>query len=40
MNRNWKDEAEKLKDKIYDLKDNLLHIEVELMEDADLLYKK
>jgi hypothetical protein len=40
INKNWRDEAIRIKDSIFQLKDTLLNIEVELMEDADNLLKK
>jgi hypothetical protein len=40
VNKSWRDDADKLKDRIFGLKDKLLNIEVELMEDAEKLYKQ
>lgn len=40
INKDWKEEAIRLKVKIGDLKDTLLNVEVELMEDAENLLKK
>lgn len=40
VNKNWREEAGRLKGRIHSLKDELLNVEVELMEDAESLFKK
>ena len=40
MHKNWKDEVQKIETNINKLKATLLNIEVELMEDAETLFKK
>lgn len=40
INKAWKEEAVNIKARIYQLKDTLLNVEVELMEDAENLFKK
>lgn len=40
LHRNWREEAKNIQENIGRLKANLLNIEVELVEDADLLLKR
>ncbi len=40
IRKNWKEEAANLKAKIMELKDKLLNIQVELVEDSEALFKK
>ena len=40
MNKNWREEATNIKQRVTELKDSLLNIEVELMEDVESLFKK
>lgn len=40
LNKGWREEVTRIKQKVVNLKDRLINIEVELMEDAEALLKK